>query len=69
MQTTEKSLPAAAPLAQGASQEITQQTNDAASAPDITTVIAIIIVSIAIVGMIYSSYKIRKMREVKIKLK
>src|SRR3989344_8485640 len=50
-QTAEKSLPAAAPLAQGASQEITQQANDAAtSSPDLTTVIAIIIISVAIVG-------------------
>ena len=70
MQTAEKNLPAAAPLAQETGQQIVQRTSDAAtSAPDLTTVIAILIVSVAIVGMIYSSYRIKKMREVRVKLK
>jgi len=70
MQTAEKNLPAAAPLAQETGQQIAQRTSDAAaSAPALTTVIAILIVSVAIVGMIYSSYRIKKMREVKVRLK
>src|SRR3989344_5682950 len=67
MQTAEKSMPAGAPLIQE-TEQIAQRTADtAASAPDLTTAIAVIIISVAIVGMIYSSYKIKKMREVKIK--
>ena len=70
MQTAEKSMPAAAPLVQGTGEQIVQRTSDTAtSAPDLTTVIAILIVSVAIVGMIYSSYKIKRMKEVRVRLK
>ena len=70
MQTAEKSMPAAAPLVQGTGEQIVQRTSDTAtSAPDLTTAIAILIVSVAIVGMIYSSYKIKRMKEVRVRLK
>ena len=67
-QTAEKSMPAGAPLVQEASQEVAQRATDASS-PDLTTAIAIIIISVAIVGMIYSIHRIKKTREVRVKLK
>jgi DNA-binding transcriptional ArsR family regulator len=64
MQAAEKSMPAGIE-----SEQIAQRTADAAASPEITTVIAVLVIGLAIVGMVYSSYRIKKMKEVKVRLK
>ena len=65
-QSAEKSVP----VSTGMTQQVTDETARVAqTAPDLTVIIAIIIISLAVVGMLYSSYRIKKVKSIRIKLK